>query len=555
MIGTIRKHTQWLWWVIIAAIIITFVWWGSQTSSSDGSRSRANFGMINGQKISANMYLDAQREVYLLYFFSTGSFPDRGRTMQGFDVERETFIRLLMIQKLTEMGVHVSDEALAKVASERLRSMNRGNPVPADVFTKQVLAQQGLTLADFERYLRHEIGVQQLVSVMGVGGELVTPQEVRALYEREHQEILAQAVFFSATNYLAKVSITPEAIQQFYTNRMASYRLPERVQVNYVLFPLTNFLTEAKHELDQITNLTEMIEARYAELGTNFISEAKSPAEAKEKIRELALNERALAAAAKKATEFNTELGQDTNATATTLISLAKAKGMTPQVTPPFDREQPPEGLEVRADFIKAAFGLNAEYPFYRPIAGNDGVYVISLLTNLPSEIPSLDSIRERVTQDYRFIEAAMQARRAAMDFIGIATNGFAAGKNFADICKEAGTPSVALPAFSLSTRSLPLVENHVALSQFKQAAFSTTPGKMSSLMPCNDGAFAVFVQSKLPFDETKVTAELPAFTRSVRQTRRNEAFNQWFQREAEKGFRTVPYFQQKAQLSGAPKP
>ena len=328
-----------------------------------------------------------------MYFFASGgSWPEKGRTQAGFDVERETFYRLLLIQKQEDMGVHVSDEAVAKVASDRLRSMNRGNPVSPDVFIKQVLSPQGLGMLDFERFLRHELGLQQMASVLGLGGELVTPQEVRALYERENQEVQAQAAFFSATNYLASINATPEQISQFYTNQMSRYRLPERVQVNYVKFPLSNFLAEAQHELDQITNLNEVIEAKYLELGTNYFSEAKSPEEAKQKIREMALNESALMAARKKAIEFASELFNQTPVSAENLVTLAKAKGLTPLVTPPFDRDEPPAGLPVRADFIRAAFGLSEEEPFSQTLMGEDGVYLISLNKNLPSEIPALDS-------------------------------------------------------------------------------------------------------------------------------------------------------------------
>lgn len=554
MFGTFRKHSQGLWWIIIAAIIITFVWWGSQTSRNDSGGSRGSLGSLNGQKISPNRFNDALNEVRLLYFFSTGSFPDRGRTVQGFEPERETYIRLLMIQKLDQMGVHISDEVVQKVASDRLRSLNRGNPVSPEVFVKQVLNREGLTIDDFERYLRHEIGVQQLASVLGASGELVTPQESRALYQREHQELLVQGAFFSATNYLSKVSITPDQLQQFYSNRVASYRVPERVQVDYVVFPLTNFLADAKQELNAITNLDELIEARYSELGTNFISEAKTPEEAKAKIREMALNERALAAAAKKATEFNNELGREANATAQALANLAQARGLSTKLSAPFDRDEPPAGLDVRADFIKAAFSLTPEYPFARPIAGNDGVYVIALRTNLPSEVPMFESVKDRVTQDYRFMEAAMLARKAAMDFVSAATNSLAAGKKFEEVCKENSVTAVTLPAFSLSTRKLPAIEGRLDLSYLKQAAFSTTPGKLGPLLPSNDGAFAVYVQAKLPFDEAKVSRDLPDYTKSLRMTRRSEAFNRWFQREAEKAFQTVPYFQAKAQLSSAPK-
>lgn len=543
-----------MWWVIICAIIVTFVIWGSQTGQNGGGGGRGSYGRINDETITFNKFFDAQREVYLNYFFmSGGSWPDRGRTVAGFDLERETYFRLLMIQKLQQMGVHVSDEAVAKVASERLRSLNRGKPLPPDVFSKQVLAPQNLSLADFERFLRHELGIQQLGSVLGLGGELVTPQEMRALYTRENQEVQAQVAFFSATNYLDAIKPTPELLSQFYTNQMANYRLPDRLQVNYVKFALTNFLAEARQELDQITNLNEIIEARYQELGSNYFSEAKTPAEAKQKIHEQALHEGALAAARKKAVAFATELFDQTPVKPENLVTLAKAKGLAPQVTPPFSNEEPPEGLDVRADFLRAAFGLTADEPFSQTLVGNDGVYLISLNKRLPSEIPPLEAIRDQVTRDYRFNEAVKLARQAAMHFAATATN-ITSPAAFTAACAVAKVKPLTLPPFALNTRTLEPVESHVHLAQFKQVVFSTPVGQMSQLQPSSDGAYAVFVQAKLPLDESKIAAAMPAFQRSVRQTRRGEAFNDWFRHEAEKAFREVPYFQQQAQMSGLPK-
>jgi len=556
MIGTIRKHSKSLWWIIIFAIIITFVYWGSQTGpGGGGSGGPGTFGRINGETITLNRFLDAQREVYLMYFFASGgSWPDKGRTQAGFDVERETFYRLLLIQKQEEMGVHISDEAAAKVASERLRSMNRGNPVSPDVFSKQVLGPQGLSLQDFERYLRHELGLQQLASVLGLGGELVTPQEVRALYERENQEVQAQVAFFSATNYLASINATPDQVGQFYTNQMARYRLPERVQVNYVKFPLSNFLAEATLKINETTNLNEALEAVYEQRGgTNFYTDAKSPEEAKQKILKEETDSLALDLARKKAIEFATELFNQTPVSADNLGTLAKTKGLTPLVTPPFDREEPPADLKVRADFVRAAFGLSEEEPFSQTLVGEDGVYLISLHKNLPSEIPTLDSIRDQVTQDFRMMEAIMAARTAAMGFAATATN-ITSAPAFTAACAVAKVKPVTLPPFALNTRKLEAVEGHVSLSQFKQAAFSTAPGQMSQLQPSADGAYVVFIQAKLPLDENKLVANLPAFERSVRQARRGEAFNDWFRHEAEKSFREVPYFQKQAQLSGMPK-
>ena len=59
--------------------------------------------------------------------------------------------------------------------------------------------------------MRHYMGVQELIATVGLGGKLVTPQEIRDLYKREHEELATAAVFFSASNYLAGVTVPPDA--------------------------------------------------------------------------------------------------------------------------------------------------------------------------------------------------------------------------------------------------------------------------------------------------------------------------------------------------------
>jgi hypothetical protein len=46
--------------------------------------------------------------------------------------------------------------------------------------------------------------------------------------------------------------------------------------------------------------------------------------------------------------------------------------------------------------------------------------------------------------------------------------------------------------------------------------------------------------------DETKAQTELPNFVASLRRARQQEAFEDWFRKEAEKGLRDTPAGQQR---------
>jgi hypothetical protein len=559
MIGTIRKHSKWLWIIIIAATVIAFVIFFSPNqrfSGRDGGGS-ANFGSIHGKRISQEDFFNAQREVLLQYFFRHGEpFREADAKRTGFDLDRETYFRLLLIQKQEQLGIHVSTEAVANVAADILRSFNRGTPLPLDIFVKQILSRSGLSAADFEQFVRHDLGIQQLMAAAGLSGRLVTPQEARLLYERENEELSAEAVFFSGSNYLAGVTAAPEAVVQFFTNQMARYRLPDRVQVKYVEFPGTNYQAEAKKYFAEITNLNEIVEAKYRELGTNYFRDAKSPAEAKDKIRELMFKNQMLVSAQKAANTFaHSGLFDSEPMLAENLDKFAKTNDLAVHISEPFDRDYGPKNLAVSTAFTKRAFTLSADEPLGGPLAGDEAVYIIALYKKLPSEIPPLENIRDRVTADYKYSQAVKAATLAGEAFAGALTNGLAKGKKFSAVCSEAKVKSLLSPPFSLSTRALPEIEEHVSLNEFKRAAFTTPPGQSSGFVPTSEGGFLVFVRERLPLKLAKMTADLPAFMNAVRQARQNEAFNDWFRKEAEKGLRDTPIFQKPPpQMTGAPK-
>ena len=546
MIGTIRKHSKWLWSIIIAATIITFIFWmnpGGQNAGGGGGPE--NLGSIDGRKVTLADFLTARNEVNLYYWFHTFQWLDREPNISERDWQMQIYQRLFQIYEGEKLGIHVGDDAVATTAREILSSpaLERklgynGESIPLAVFVRNILQPKGMTAGDFENYVRHGLIIDQLRQAMGLTGALITPQEIAAMYQHDNQERSAQIIFFSASNYLSSVPVSPAAVGQFYTNYLAKYRLPDRVAVSYVAFPVTNFTTEAEHTL---TNLNDQVESIYDQFGTNAVPDAKSPEDAKAKIRDLLVRQQALVDARQRADDFASTVFNMEPVRPENLATIAKQKGLTVHVTAPFSKEYGPEEFTPPPGFINAAFGLTTNEPLAGPIVGRDAVYVIAFGKQLPSEIPPLSRIRDQVTHDYQLHEATLKAQEAGTNFVVKLHIGLVTGKSFSAICSSAGLHVETLSPFSLSTADLPELGDRAPLNMVKAVTFQTKIGHASEFEQTDDGGFIVYVKSELPLDTDAMNANLPRFAASFREQRENGAFINWFERTGSAVMRNTP--------------
>ena len=147
MIGTIRKHSGWLWFVIIAATVISFIYWGAGPSrmggGSGGRVASGDFGSIYGHKVTQQAFIEARNNFYLFYWFRSGEWPDKNQNFSEADLDREIYIRLMLDQKANDLGIHVGNDEVVTVANEMLRSLGRnGQAVPLSEFVKQFCSRK-----------------------------------------------------------------------------------------------------------------------------------------------------------------------------------------------------------------------------------------------------------------------------------------------------------------------------------------------------------------------------------------------------------------------------
>lgn len=561
MIHTIRKHAKWLMWLIAGLTIVSFVvFMGVGPARSGGpGYSGVNTNLIGGEiygvKVTRELYDAMNNDVALFFLFNYGEWPSQIPSVTQDELLREIYIRMMLTEKSKQLGIHVTDAQAAQMAARMLSSAKlvhalgvNSESVPLNVFNR-VLAQANMDENDFEMFIRNQLAIEQLQQIIGLPGQLITPQEAATEYVRENQEFSAQIIFFSASNYLDQIMVNPEDVRLYYTNYMADYRLPDRRQVSYVLFSVTNYLGQALKEISS-SNLDMEVENAYDKYGTNATPGASTPEEAKLDLRKIILRQQALQNAVTQADNFAQSVFNVSNsgnkpASSEDLFTIARQQGLKVETVAPFSADYGPSEFPAPAAFTETAFELSPDSPISEPIPSLNGVYVIALDKILPSEIPPLAEIRARVTEDLRLREATVMAQRDGTNFASRLMGQMAAGKSFAAAGVADGLEPEVLPPFSLSTQELPELDDHATIGQLRAAAFTTPVGTASRFVETTDGGFVLYIASRLPIDKSQMAADLPQFTAEFRGRSSMDAFEQWLQTEASRELRDTPLVRQ----------
>jgi len=562
MIGTIRKHSGWLWWLIAGLTIISFVvFMGSGPGRNHGGGGGGGgFGRIYGHDLTAEEVGQGKRDFFLYYLINYGEWPDKSRSITENQIDQQAYLNVLFAQKAKTLGIAVPDDVVADAAMQILRSPaltrafgTSGAAVPMDRFLDEVLKPKGFTAGDFQHSVRMQLIVEQMRMAFGLAGSLVTPGEAGMVYDHENQQISAQVVFFAASNYLAQVPAPADAVGNFFTNNKSYYVVPDRMQVNYVWFNVTNYFDQAKTEWAK-TNFDTTVNEVYQQYGATEFKDAKTPEAAKTEIRELLIRRRAINDAGKLAENFKRALYAMDPVKPENIATLAKQQGLTARVSAPFAEGGEPEDFANAPAVARAAYALTPDSPFSDLIVGEDGIYLVGMGSQLPSYVPSFADIHDRVELDYRMQSAVILANKAGTNFYMGAALQVAKGRSFAQAAVAEGYTPVILSPFSLASAAVPEADARAPIRDLKQAAFTTPGGGVSRFMPTTDGGFVLYVQRLEPMDLTKKTADLPGFMSQMRRGREGEAFNIWVNTEASRELRDIPAFQ-KMQSAAANQP
>lgn len=248
--------------VIMALAVLPFLFWGVESYRDKGDDGFV--AIVEDDKISRREFEQALRDHHERVRGMMGANFDSSM-LDNFEIRNSVLERLVqqrLIQSEAEKnGFVVLDSQLIKTIQDIQAFQKEGK------FSKQqyedLLRAQGLTPALFESRVRKELMIQQLMD--GYSENAFAPNMVanKISYLSEVQREVSQSII-KEEQFFSEIQPSEQEIKAYYDKNQATFHLPERVRVEYVVLSLADV---AKKEVIS----DESIEAYYAEHFNEFV--------------------------------------------------------------------------------------------------------------------------------------------------------------------------------------------------------------------------------------------------------------------------------------------
>lgn len=233
MFDLVNKHRKFVQ-ILLAMITLPFAFWGIDSYFKDAA-STDEVARVGSSKITMQQLDVAMRER-----------AEQIRSRQGGSVDAKLFespqFRQSVLNELIEqrlliveserLGLVANDVVLRDLIAQIPAFQENGKFSPTKY--EQVLRAQGLNPTTFEQNLRRDLTQQMLISGVAATTQMSRTQ-LNQIISAETQEREVAVAMIPAADFTKSVSVSDEAVRQFYESNSRQFQTPERVKVAYVV--------------------------------------------------------------------------------------------------------------------------------------------------------------------------------------------------------------------------------------------------------------------------------------------------------------------------------
>jgi len=485
-------HNKWLWGAFASIVVFAFAFSDLfHDRSGERGESRSGIGVLDNEDVTPAEFELARMMIQIE--------SDKADFAQG-DHENEIWERLAAIRLARKLGLRVTDQELLTAIHNNPSFQDANGNFQHQTYRYIVEEVLRLNREYFETVMRNQILVSKLESAILAAAWPVP--SVAAEQARGMTDIFTVQVGTISNKFAAaEMPVAEEDLENFLRERIELYRVPDRVAVRYVEFPVSNYRDQVAVVEDELRDYYDANLPKF-QINTNNVEETLPFEDA----RGIAESELKSAGAREMAGEAAADFADIFYLRAESLAEddferLAAEQSLAVKTTGLFSATAQPFQIDRSAAFAEAAFDLDSEMPRDRysdAIVGKNAAYVMALHRQVASYDPPLEEIRAKVVEDYlqfvrtrAFIEHVDQIR-------GTITTEMAKDRPFAEVVAELEvTLGTNLTVTAIQAYSELPGGTDLAQSMTRMDAGQVTPAAID-----NDGAAFLYVVARQPGEE-----------------------------------------------------
>lgn len=267
MLDVIRRNSQsWVVKVIFGAIILTFVFWGANTMTSDSADVLAK---VNGESIYRNdllRELRVQIQNIQMTNPNLANLDNEQINAMGMQLLGNMVRRSLLAQEAHKLGIGVSDQEFSQVVTS-MREFQDGSGRFNQEIYKDTIAALGMKINQFEESVTADILVGKLQNYI-TSAVNVDEAEARRAFNFEMERRVVEYLPFQASAYRGQVNPDNTAIIAYYSENKDSYAIPAKAELEYLLFDMDVLAAQSSIS-------DEDIKKYYEDRQTSFVEPAR----------------------------------------------------------------------------------------------------------------------------------------------------------------------------------------------------------------------------------------------------------------------------------------
>ena len=293
-----------------------------------------------------------------------------------------------MAYEAQRLGFKVSDEDVATAIRHYIPQLFQDGKYAGTEAYSAVLAQQNLTIPEFEADVARQLLIQKLQGV-AMEGIVVSPGEVEQEYKRRNDKVQIAYVKLSADQFKSEVQVTPEELRKYYDGNKAAYQVPEKRSLGILVVDqakLAQGIQPTDADLLRLYNdnkdsyrIPERVNVRHILLKTATDANPQQLAAVKTKIEGLLKQARAGANFAELAKKYSEDPGSASKGGEYDAVVHG-------QMVPEFD---------------KAAFALKPG-EISEPVKSQFGYHIIQLISHEQPRLKPFEEVKPQLAAEFQ---------------------------------------------------------------------------------------------------------------------------------------------------------